>query len=256
MAALAAWMGVALVIVWLAAPPIAVLLGYTRITFDSDAGPEPLIAEMKKAWLAPVAQKLAEAGLAPVGRVFIRIRFNGVHWRGTIVEHLFAADDAAVAVFRFRSFDAARFGASSLMTDGLVFQTGSSMPDIKVEEPHYRRVGVSTSDPVALLAAHRELAGVLVHRGGEMVSPRSLEVCRRIIETEWNTVYCRTQLREVARAVLTIFCCQLLLGVMVAWFQSTWLRAALAILTIFGAQQALGLVAMMALTVRSWFRKA
>jgi|GEM_PF-5668047 len=251
LATFAAWCAVAAAILWIAGPPIATLCGWTRIRYEVEA----IGVEHERAWLAPLARQLTQAGLAPLGRLRIRIRFNGPHWRATITEYLFAADDTLIGVYRLQSFGKPSFGASSLFTDGLVFQTGASMPDIKVEEPHYHRKGIATSDPLELLAAHREHIQMLVHRGATLVPPRTLEVSRQIVETEWSTVYARSQLRDLARAVLTIFGFLLFAGVVMAWTQSTWLASALAILAVFGIQQGLALAAIVFMTVASWMKK-
>lgn len=250
LATIAAWAAVAGMVVWLAGPPVATLLGWTKITVSTTPPGEERPALPN--WVEIDAiEKLKAKEFSYLGPLVVKIAFDGVHWWGGVTQYLFADDRTVVSTYRFQSFSAPSYGASSLFADGLVCQTGCSNPDIKVDEPHYLRAGVDTRDVVELLDVHRRAVHLLVHRGALLVPPESLEVCRKIVETEWETVYARSQLRDLAKAALVVQSVMFGLGGALAALQSTWLASALAVLGVLGVQQGLRLLAAAALMLRS-----
>jgi hypothetical protein len=131
-----------------------------------------------------------------------------------------------------------------------VLHSGSSAPEIKIEEPHYRRGGIATTDVKELLEFHRRQTSVLVHRGEKILVPWEMDICRKIVETEWNTVYGQTQMRDFAKAAITFLTVLLFVGIVIACLQSTWFASAMAILAVFAVQQGLRLVTLAVLMLK------
>jgi hypothetical protein len=252
------WIIAVAMVLWVLVPPVAHLLGYSHVTFVTEAGAEDLWSERDGRWIGPIYRKLEEAGFRPLGRLRMEPRMDGAYWRGKIVLRLYVVDDVMASVYQLLPLEVPRFSFHTAFADGSLLTSAASMPDLVVNEGLYSRWGMDTNDPLALLAAHRQRVQERIAQGARVARHDRIEEFERMALVEWNSEFCKNLYRDIAKQNLWS-----LGGWSAALGFALWqeggpmdgLRGAAAIISVVFVHVGCGFIGRVVITVQSWLTR-